>query len=1145
MPTRVLFFLLFTQLSFGQLSNFTLIVNHTDQTCPANGTLSFNVSNTTAGSTILYTIYLLPNVTLPITVTSANNFGGLIDGIYRVVATQSLGANSESQQQDVVILNQITSLNYQVSVVNEVCGSDGKITVSIISGNPVSYEIFSGPMVLPLQSSNIFNNLSAGQYQVRVFDACGEGVVQTVTVSAVSPALNFDLSDPYFENCTTIKIGFAFSSLSQAPLGVIKFPLQVHTTVTYSSSTIQTYDNTISTGGNFSLSIPAGSTQPYTYSFSITDGCGIVYNLNGTVQALLPTINYVLQPQDCSHKILVIDNVSALILTSAPAGFSATLPQNYTSQIVNNSIIIQNLIAGTYTFNAIDICGNPQTITVTVVILSNVTPYYIFFNRTCSSSTIGIYNVQQVVLISAPTSYPNTLPYSYTNLINSVNFVAILNQPLGTYVFQVVDTCGIASIMTVTIEPFISTPTFQVLQSCQEGFGTIKINGQFSSMVITAAPSSYPHTLPYDVSSNIILSNTVFTINGLPAGMYTFQSVDSCGTISNSDVSIVGFQQTTSITVLPHCGSFDIELIHTSNNSSSNGFWLQKYNPISNNWVHPGNGNIYNPGLNPNIGNSIPLTNNVINYNLAFTGVFRIIKTQTVYSNAVSSSNLCNTIISEFEFDDKPKINQIYSISCGQTFEVIVDAVGISQLIYRITTKDGQPFIIQNGTSSIFTNLQPGTYNFQVEDVCGNILNSLFQVINPNPLQITSSSLCNGENASLSVPNFPFLQYQWWKDNTTSTILSTSNSLLFSPFNVSSNNGVYHVSITYSENPNSCLNQVLNYTISISSNNPNAGLDTSISYCGYQGVIDLFSLLNGAFDVNGSWSEITNSNTLNGNNWNSNTVAFGTYQFIYRVDGLCDLFDESTVSITINEIPETPIVTSDAIVCNNQDLNLYASSVSNVSYSWSGPNNFSSSEQNPIIENASEINNGIYTVSISNGTCESEFSLVEVMINSNPDFDLSWSCTGANLIVKSAVSGNSYDQFTASFSWIGPNNFTSFNPEITITNLEIGDYQLTVTNENGCSVSKSIAVPRTICAIPNVITPNADATNENFNLQGFDVDKIKIYNRWGRIVYDKANYTNEWYGQNNSGELLPEGTYFYLLNFRTGENKQGWIFVAR
>lgn len=54
-------------------------------------------------------------------------------------------------------------------------------------------------------------------------------------------------------------------------------------------------------------------------------------------------------------------------------------------------------------------------------------------------------------------------------------------------------------------------------------------------------------------------------------------------------------------------------------------------------------------------------------------------------------------------------------MACNSAFEIIGDAVSFSSLIFRITTKDGQPFSAQNGSSTIFTNLAAGTYNFQVE----------------------------------------------------------------------------------------------------------------------------------------------------------------------------------------------------------------------------------------------------------------------------------------------------------------------------------------------------------------------------------------------------------------------------------------------
>ena len=67
----ILFFL--TQFTFGQLSNFTLTVTTVNETCTANGALNFSVSNTTAGTTMLYTVYRLPNITTPISVQSATS----------------------------------------------------------------------------------------------------------------------------------------------------------------------------------------------------------------------------------------------------------------------------------------------------------------------------------------------------------------------------------------------------------------------------------------------------------------------------------------------------------------------------------------------------------------------------------------------------------------------------------------------------------------------------------------------------------------------------------------------------------------------------------------------------------------------------------------------------------------------------------------------------------------------------------------------------------------------------------------------------------------------------------------------------------------------------------------------------------------
>src|SRR5690606_32362749 len=167
--------------SFAQLDDFSLQVDVTHQTCLGNGVLTFTVTDTTPGTNMDYTIYLLPDTTNPVATITTSTLTGLVSGTYLVVATQSLGGSSGTQQEEVTIDNLIVPLTY-VANSSIICPNDGIITVNITSGNAVSYEIFSGPTTFPPQASNVFTNLSGGVYLIRVYNDCGEAVVQSHTI---------------------------------------------------------------------------------------------------------------------------------------------------------------------------------------------------------------------------------------------------------------------------------------------------------------------------------------------------------------------------------------------------------------------------------------------------------------------------------------------------------------------------------------------------------------------------------------------------------------------------------------------------------------------------------------------------------------------------------------------------------------------------------------------------------------------------------------------------------------------------------------------------------------------------------------------------------------------------------------------------
>ncbi len=63
--------------------------------------------------------------------------------------------------------------------------------------------------------------------------------------------------------------------------------------------------------------------------------------------------------------------------------------------------------------------------------------------------------------------------------------------------------------------------------------------------------------------------------------------------------------------------------------------------------------------------------------------------------------------------------------------------------------------------------------------------------------------------------------------------------------------------------------------------------------------------------------------------------------------------------------------------------------------------------------------------------------------------------------------------------------------------------------------------------IPNVFTPTNDRFNNYFEIEGledFPNSTIKIYNRWGNMVYENQNYKNNW-----DADGMADGTYYYIL----------------
>jgi gliding motility-associated-like protein len=105
----------------------------------------------------------------------------------------------------------------------------------------------------------------------------------------------------------------------------------------------------------------------------------------------------------------------------------------------------------------------------------------------------------------------------------------------------------------------------------------------------------------------------------------------------------------------------------------------------------------------------------------------------------------------------------------------------------------------------------------------------------------------------------------------------------------------------------------------------------------------------------------------------------------------------------------------------------------------------------------------------------------------------------------------------------------------TITELTAGLYEVTVTDQNLCSVIDTvdlIAVNNHCLTIPNAISPNGDMINDVWNLgfiDPFPEMEVIIMNAWGQTIWEsEPGYPDPWGGTSN-GKLVPIDSYFYII----------------
>ncbi len=113
------------------------------------------------------------------------------------------------------------------------------------------------------------------------------------------------------------------------------------------------------------------------------------------------------------------------------------------------------------------------------------------------------------------------------------------------------------------------------------------------------------------------------------------------------------------------------------------------------------------------------------------------------------------------------------------------------------------------------------------------------------------------------------------------------------------------------------------------------------------------------------------------------------------------------------------------------------------------------------------------------------------------------------------------------------------SPATKVENLSPGKNIFVWTITNGsCTASDTVKIailPPEECytdvVMPTGFTPNEDGYNDIYVIRGLDNtdNTLTIFNRWGNLVYEKKNYSNDWDGKSNNKQILPDGTYYAIL----------------
>ncbi|WP_172920055.1 hypothetical protein, partial [Capnocytophaga canis] len=675
-------------------------------------------------------------------------------------------------------------IEYTITAQPILCGANtGRAIVNITKGvsYPFTFKITYGPETRPEQSSNVFENLPAGNYTMYVKDACGQGRTVSFRIDGqafyIGPIGGYSWLEPTDEcgrGLVKLQRGIKMSG-EHWYTDAIPYPMTVSYTLTSPSGAsyamTRTFNNRTELVAYASYNNRQGSIYFYhnagqwmikdffgdgvqipfekgnwTHNFQVTTACG-THNLAPLIEKAISSeddFNHwarVDKAYDTCGKTYIYATVewffkpAYIVLDEAPAGFdpvAAGFTKNHRfggryykyGQLDHRHFHLVNyphLLLGNYKFTYVHAaCGFEVQRQITVTELQNPAGVS---NRSYFYST-----------------------YYCENESYGIGFVQEGNS---------------GAPQKIRITGFTPAP------------GT---SGTF------AVPQEYD----YDQWTTIVGGRRV--LHSLPFGTYTLSALDfEC----QQDVvdKVVTVQPPTPdpkvrFSMATGC-KVQVELYDAVGDSYQRGYYLQGYDEDQARWV-----NMVNPNDNP-YGDAISdKKQNIIkvlnhnNYKL-YTR-YRVVE----LTGTVGLHSACPKVLGEYTPPSElPTLVDIVGATCGlnQYQIMVVASGGTPPFTYKILSRSvggslDTSFVPITNTTGKFTITETNpsaSYKFAVEDVCNQETKDV-EIRNMTPFVITTdrTEYCQGTSATLSVPDLSLAYtYEWFREDDPSTILSHSPTL--------------------------------------------------------------------------------------------------------------------------------------------------------------------------------------------------------------------------------------------------------------------------------------------------------------------------------------------------------------------------------